>query len=127
MKIINPDEIDAVSKAVEIDNLPLQRPDRDELVQSVRVAGPLSGLDTRMYLDVAILEAFLDVAHASPVGRVQLGLIGLEVETYRKRKRDGSYHQYQVWKLTAGQLRPEVPAILQALNLTGLKGPGGGK
>jgi hypothetical protein len=115
VKIVDVTTLGSVTKAVDVEEAPLQLPGRDTRLQTIKVAGPESRLDTRMYFDARELEGLLEIARASRVGRVEMGMVGLVVETYRKRKRDGGYHDYQVWKLEAARIAPEEPGIVKAL------------
>lgn len=113
MKILTPDELPEVARGpLVVEDNPLQRPGKDERIQHVEIAGPKARQDTRMYFSQSELEGLLEIAKASPVRRVELPMVGLVVDTWRKRKRNGETHEYQTWQLTSGTPRPERPAVL---------------
>jgi hypothetical protein len=110
MRIIDPSEVaDAIANGhYEVDNAPLQIPGRDTIVQKVKIAGPRTKLDTRMYWDCAELEGLMAIAKASRTTRLEMVMVGLEVTTFQAK----SGHNYQVWKLEAGIVRPETGTIV---------------
>lgn len=88
---------------VDYDNNPLQTPNGPRRLNVQTVGGPESGRDQRLYLDVPTLERWLEVAKASPRGRVQFDMVGVKATTYQGR--DG--HYFVVWQLISRQAKPE--------------------
>ena len=85
-----------------VDSNPLQLPGRHERLRVARIGGN-DGVDRRMIFTGSELSRLLDMCNESLSGRVFLEGIGIECHLYR----DDKGHQYEVWKLTAGNVTPE--------------------
>lgn len=82
----------------------LQRPGQSEVLRKVRFPDDDSRhQDRRVYLDVAQLQKLVDVATSSPMLRVVMHGVQVELE----QRRDASGHVYEVWVLCCTALVPE--------------------
>lgn len=102
------------STSARVRRLPvLQEPGRDEKVSSVEIGGPDDPRDRVLILSAQELGHLLEVARSSVMGRVELPLCGLRVDTYRGR---GTRGTYEVWRLTSAKPRPEpAPSVLTGM------------
>lgn len=98
---------------VQVNDHPLQRPNRDRLLRTVVLGGPETRLDHRLYLSTRELEMLLDVARASPTGRAILPSAGVRVDQYlHEPDGGGPTYQYEVWRLVSGRPYPELGGLI---------------
>ena len=83
---------------------PLQLPGRHERLRIARVGGGKDSVDRRMVFTGEELERLLEVCRASTTGRVIMHQVGVECHLYREER---TGHQYEIWKLIAGNVQPE--------------------
>ena len=92
-----------LDEGLKVNYTPLQVGGQDRILRRYSIGGPKSLRDTRCYLDRADLEYLLNVAQASPTGRVVLPCAGVEWEL--RESRDG--HRYEIFKISSRDPQPE--------------------
>jgi hypothetical protein len=86
-----------------VSETPLQQPGQDRIIRRSVVAGPDISGDRRWFADAKTLGRLLEIARSSPMMRVEMSHVGVEVTLYERQ--DG--HRYEVWKLVGCDPRPE--------------------
>jgi len=82
---------------------PLQMSGQDEILREYTLAGPDSGRDCRLILDVKTLGLLLDIARSSNTKRVILHGAGINL----KVRKSQAGHVYETLHLTSRQPTPE--------------------
>jgi hypothetical protein len=104
MSSFKPDDWSALKGRVHgINEKPIQRPGKHQLLRELQIGGPTQDLDTRMFLEVKDLAMLLEVARCSPMQRVVLNRVGVHVKVWQTP----AGHNYETWELISLKPKPE--------------------
>lgn len=105
-------QLDGLSKLTVLRE-PLQLPGRDRKIRTVEYGGPDCGVDTRLYVDGAMLDRLTAVSRASATGRAVVHGAGVRVDLYET----STGHRYEVWKLVGSHVVAEESPLSGGLRI----------